>query len=167
MMKPTFYTRRQAGFTLIELMITVAIIGILAAIAYPSYTDYVVRSRRAEAKQGLIELAQMLERNYTVANSYAAYPNGTAITIDSVAPNGLGCVPRNCNETQTYAITFAPGSPTASGFTLYATAINAQAVGETKLQCGRLSLDNFGQKWAATTVGGTPTGTANTKCWRS
>jgi type IV pilus assembly protein PilE len=167
MMKRTFAGQRQAGFTLIELMIVVAIVGILVAIAYPSYSDYLVRSRRAEAKQGLIELAQMLERNYTVANSYAAYPNASPIVINSVLPNGLGCVPRNCNETQNYAITFAPGSPTASGFTLYATAINAQAVGETRLQCGRLSLDNFGQKWASTTVGGTPSGTANTKCWRS
>ena len=164
-MKTCFKPRPQTGFTLIELMITVAIVGILAAIAYPSYSDYVIRSKRSEAKQALIEVAQMLERNYTVANTYVSYPDGTGITL--TAANGLSCVPRNCNETQTYAISFAPNSLTANGFTLFATAINGQATGETRLQCGRLSLDNFGQKWASTTTTGTPSGTANPKCWRS
>ena len=166
-MKTCFKPRPQTGFTLIELMITVAIVGILAAIAYPSYSDYVIRSKRSEAKQALIEVAQMLERNYTVANTYVSFPNGTAITLNSTPPSGLGCVPRNCSETQTYAITFAAGSPTANGFTLFATAVGAQATGENRLQCGRLSLDNFGQKWAATSTSGTPTAAANPKCWRS
>ena len=60
------------GFTLIELMITVAIIGILAAIAYPSYVEHIYRSRRAEAEATLMELAQWMERNYMVNLSYPA-----------------------------------------------------------------------------------------------
>ncbi len=61
---------RSSGFTLMELMITVAIIGILAAIAYPNYTEYVARGRRAEGKAALFNAMQALERRFGQANSY-------------------------------------------------------------------------------------------------
>ncbi len=67
------------GFTLIELMIVVAVIAILAAIAYPSYQDSVRKSRRADAKAALLDLAQFMERNYTTANRYDQNSAGTAI----------------------------------------------------------------------------------------
>ncbi len=62
---------KQTGFTLIEVMITVAIVGVLAAIAYPSYQSHVVKTRRAAAKSCLMELAQWMERYYTTNMSYA------------------------------------------------------------------------------------------------
>lgn len=67
---PTGSTRRTAGFTLIELMIAVAIVGILASIAYPSYQRYITESRRTDAKALLMTAAGDLERCYTRINNY-------------------------------------------------------------------------------------------------
>ncbi|WP_417548381.1 type IV pilin protein [Marinobacter segnicrescens] len=62
--------RRESGFTLIELMIVVAVIGILAAIAYPSYQNSVDKSRRTDGKSALSGLAGAMERHYTANNTY-------------------------------------------------------------------------------------------------
>ena len=64
--------RHQRGFTLIELMITVAVVGILAAIAYPAYTNQIAKGRRAECRAGLYQAMQQQERYYTQFNAYAA-----------------------------------------------------------------------------------------------
>lgn len=62
--------KRQVGFTLIELMITVAIVGILVAIAYPSYMEYVRSAKRGDAQADLVELSQWMERQFTVNGLY-------------------------------------------------------------------------------------------------
>lgn len=62
--------RRPAGFSLIELMVVVAIVGILAAIAYPSYTQYRLRSERAEGQRCLLESIKRAESFYTRAGRY-------------------------------------------------------------------------------------------------
>ncbi len=64
------YKKSVYGMTLIELMITVAIIGILASIAYPSYTEFVVRSNRSEAQRELMRIANMQEQYYVDNRTY-------------------------------------------------------------------------------------------------
>lgn len=73
------------GFTLIELMIVVAVIGILAAIAYPAYTDSVLKGRRAQARTALLELMQQQERYMTQRNTYLAFTNISGVTTPTTA----------------------------------------------------------------------------------
>jgi len=72
--------KRNNGFTLIELLITIAIIGILTAIAYPSYQDYIKKSRRADAQGALQGLAQAMERYYTTEGTYTGAATAGADT---------------------------------------------------------------------------------------
>lgn len=111
----------HVGFTLIELMITVAVIGILAAVAVPSYRDYVERSRRSDGKAALMRAAQWLER---AATSTGAYP----------AALGAGLTP---SEGLHYDIVYAQVGA-GTGYTLTATPRIADA------GCGNLTLNQAG-----------------------
>lgn len=75
------FAMKTKGFTLIELMIVVAIVGILASVAIPAYTQYILESRRTDATSSLLDCASRLERNFTVNNRYdtAGVCAGTSI----------------------------------------------------------------------------------------
>lgn len=75
------------GFTLIELLIVVAVVGILAAVAYPSYTDSVLKGKRAQARTALAELMQQQERYMTQRNCYAGFTTDTSFTATATAPS--------------------------------------------------------------------------------
>ncbi|BCO26924.1 hypothetical protein MIZ03_1810 [Rhodoferax lithotrophicus] len=103
------------GFTLIELMIVVAILGLLAAIAVPSYTSYIAKGRRADARVQLLQAAQFMERFYTANDRYDQDRAGN--TVYSQIPGVLKKAP--AEGTQMYELVEPTGSVvTASSYTL-------------------------------------------------
>lgn len=125
---------RQRGFTLIELMIVVVIVAILASIAYPSYTQFVRRSARADAKSALMENAQFMERNFTTANSYAVDSASNPITSASLPVQQS---PRN--GAAKYTVTVTVDAATPGQFLLRAAPVTAD-------DCGTFTLNQQGQK---------------------
>ena len=92
----SFYLR-ELGFTLIEVMIVVAIVAILGAVALPSYQQYVERSRRADAKAVLLEATQFMERVFTERGAYNKKTDGaTATSLAEIGfPSSLTSAPKD------------------------------------------------------------------------
>lgn len=130
-------TRRDAGFTLIELMIVVALTGILVAIAVPTYQDSVRKSRRGQAQADLVEAAQALERYYTVNGKY------TGKTLKEIAgfdqsPRADGTAHYSLSlqaDTRSYTVTATPSSDSS----------------QSQDKCGTMSVDATGKKTAKST----------------
>lgn len=97
------HIKNSVGFTLIEVMVVVAIIGILAAISYPSYQDSIRKSRRGDAQAGMVELASFMERTFTESNSYA----GATITASGISSDYYGYTLPTQTAT-TYTVRAAP-----------------------------------------------------------
>lgn len=140
------------GFTLIELVITMAIIGILASLAYPSYLDYVTRARRHDGQTALLELANQMEHYYANNNTYQtatiATGNRTDIRKTNTSPEGW------------YMLEITQQSDT--NYALQAIAIKAQAMNDPF--CSNLTFTSLGEKGPAHNQEETPKGKLS-RCW--
>jgi len=123
------------GFTLIEVMITVAIIGILAAVTYPSYNEYIWRSNRTEAQQELIRLANLQEQLFVDQRTYTANMSDLGVPVSA----GGYQIPRH-SANKLYTIT---GTKDGRTFILSA---KAQGVQVKDTGCTTLTINESGLK---------------------
>jgi type IV pilus assembly protein PilE len=118
---------KHSGFTLIELMIVIAIVGILAAIALPSYNQYIARGHRAQARAIMMEASQFMEKFYALNFNYT-----------TTLPTRLTVSPKANEGAARYTITL---TTTANSYSL-----SAAPSGWTDETCGTLTLSNLGEK---------------------
>jgi type IV pilus assembly protein PilE len=134
--------KRQTGFTLIELMIVVAIIGIIAMVAVPAYNSQTQKARRSDAQQLLMDVANKQQQYLLDARQFTTSPATLNITKD-----GWTCTAANCSN-NFYTVTIvANNAATPPTFTVTATAIG------TQLSDGNLTLNNLGTRTHAGSTG--------------
>lgn len=137
------HRRCPPGFTLIELMITVVIVGILAAIAYPSYQNYVKQTRRSDAQIALTQAANQQERYFTECNAYTSNLGGTRTnTCDGALGYGT-------SSPESYYTLSASAGTITSGCTAYTCGFTLTATPVTSgLQAGdgKFRIDSTGTK---------------------
>lgn len=147
MMPPFRSAPRQAGFTLIEMMITVAIVGILAAIALPSYNDYILRSKIIDGTTKLGDFRMQMEKYFLDNRRYASTPGGANCGIPDPTPGGG----------DNFAITCVPGFNPDTEYTVSATGRPAKGMSASFVY----TVNQANQK---TSTG--PTGWASAaNCW--
>jgi len=147
--------RRNAGFTLIEVMITVAIVAILAAIAYPSYQQYVLRANRTEAQALLNDAAARQERYFAQNNTYVTAQSDIGkLQLKNTTGSGNDTVVKS--DTDKYKLTVS--NPSGSGGYLFTATPQGSQTADTK--CGNLTLNAIG------TRGVSASGADPKNCWK-
>jgi len=144
--------QRSSGYTLMELLVTVAIVGILTAVAVPSYRQYAMRAKRADATTALLRLAAQQERFYIQNNSYASND-----LIDDAPPAGLG-IP---STDRGYYVLAIESQDLTTGYTATATVVaGGEQADDT--DCASFSVTAQGLRSAADSGGADNTD----RCWR-
>lgn len=141
------FMRKQRGFTLIELMVVVAIIAIIAAFAVPSYLNYGIRARRGDGQNMLMRVADAQERYYAIYNHYGSL---NQLDYDSAASR--------LSEKGYYRLSMNPAADSTSAMAYTATATPVAGGPQSKDDCGALTISNTGEKSQAGH-------TTNGSCW--
>ena len=141
---------KKRGFTLIEVMVVVAILGILSAIALPSYRSYLAKAKRADARTQLLLAAQFMQRFYAANDQYKFDRAGNNITTEM--PANLQQSPADSTAVYTLTIT-----PTTTTFLLTMTPVAGGVMAADG--CGNYTLTNTGVKGVTGTL-------SRDECWR-
>ena len=150
---------KSKGFTLIEIMIVVAIVGILAAVALPSYQEYIARGRRVDAQTQLLAAQLWMERFYSEHYSYAQTSAATPVLVTDTTLWGnqpFKTSPKVGEGTAAYNLTLS--AVTTNTYTIRAARTGA-AVND---KCGNFTLTNTGVKGVADATAGQTV----TTCWK-
>lgn len=139
--------KKYNGFTLLELLIVIVVIGIIVAIAIPSYTRYVVRAQRVEARDTLQAVANLIEQNYRVTRNYKLMADNRTNLSDDIIKNVWHKDKIPANGDARYEISFVNGSINENGYILQAAAVGLQAKRDT--DCPYFFYDQSGVKMAS------------------
>ena len=149
--------RPAQGFTLIELMITVAIVAMLAAVAYPSYLDSVLKGRRAEGRTAILNLLQQQERHYTQTGSYMAFTAGNTGNNGTTFTGVAAEIPFKTRSGETNSAYLLSAAACAGAALNECVLISAEPV-KTDVAVGTLTVSSSGAKSCS--------GSKQSLCWQ-